>query len=45
MRNAIAAFSISKEVNLDLKSLELMAYSLKLRTVSFRRTLFNEQPL
>ena len=60
MRNAITAFSIFKELNLDLKSLELMACSGKaiafsasqsevrrirapLRSVSFRRTLLNEQ--
>lgn len=31
MRNAITAFYISKEVNLDLKNLELIAYMNKIK--------------
>ena len=43
MRNAITAFFISKGANLNLKSLKLRAYSLKLRAVILCRTLLNKQ--
>ena len=45
MRHAISIFFISREVNLDLKSLKLRAYGLKLQRITYRATLLTDQRL